>query len=1090
MKRTLLFFFALLMGISGAWAYTTVRVTSAQDSKGNALVSGAFYRILLPSRDGNVALKQNGDYVQAHNGYGILGFMWKIEEDANGKALISNPAGGYWKFTDYNEGNSKLKTDGTSTNCTAFQMAWVSSTAKTLNLFDPAGGTYSYGGVTCGAVLSNHGGVGNNMGIYNNILDGGSIFKFERFYRTIFTFEDENGVAVYNYPATVTINGNVSASEYYTNSDNHITSFSTAYNATYYIDGVEKSAEEVVAAINANTGTLTVTVKPCPIINPFIKSTNENPVYYALMISGNANSWWENTNGTVVNCTKDRPLPAVTGRSNWIWELKQNGTNGYQIYNVSAEKYLGGRTATGGAFTLGDATSANSFKCSYNDNTTIKFKDDTNNLWIDRATVNNIGQPYAHTSGQKITFLRMYKVTFSEPISVNGVSDLTTIYVKGDGSDELTLQSDKLYSINGADPIGCADAATAIAACASNLTVTVSDNTTKDVTYILKWSDGTTINEGISVTTNLQSPSSEYVPSSFVNDFVTLNYSPETISSETTEVTVTATWDGPFQISDSYNNAKWQIVQMHTYYNYPAEKWSWSYKNSDSDKVKPEQVLEYDGVTTNRLFCFVGNPYDGFKIYNAAADPSYTLTRTGESDELAMASGDHIFTLHKSDTNTDATRYFSLKPNGATNYVNFDYANKKIAGWRDADNGSTCWVVAPGQYYLDFIDGLYLEAPVGAVGTRTYFQSVDNVATLKTNLLTYRGVVANNIYSKELGSMNILDPIKATDIIQLSNGYYRIVNAFTSWTGNAPAIYASSANQLRWAKSENNITNFGNVLKLENAGEDNKYYLYSPNAEKYLTNLGGVLGDTQTSITMTKYEGTAQYALYMADAYNNGHHYLHTLGHDSGNGSVGDLTAWDPGAEGASAWYIIKADQVELPLATVGAASYSTLYVNFPVSIPDGNNNTAIYTLEENSDSYTCVKQTSVPAKTGMILRDISKAGSVILEIPSSYSNVTSALTGSLLGETAGDNCYIFGNGDEGLGFYPYANGSTLAANKAYLSVSSGVRSFILNFDDVETGINGSITLPQSSDIYDLQGRRANQLQRGLYIMNGKKVLF
>lgn len=1088
MKRILLFFFALLMGISGAWAYTTVRVTSAQDSKGNALVSGAFYRILLPSRDGNVALKQNGDYVQAHNGYGILGFMWKIEEDANGKALISNPAGGYWKFTDYIEGNSKLKTDGTSTNCTAFQMAWASSTAKTLNLFDPAGGTYSYGGVTCGAVLSNHGGVGNNMGIYNNILDGGSIFKFERFYRTIFTVEntDVNGVGVENYPTTVTVDGNT-VSEYYTNSDNPITSFSTVYGAKYYIDGVEKTAAEVIAAINANTGTLTVTVKP----RPFIKSTNENPVYYALMISGNANSWWENTNGTVVNCGSYRPLPAVTGRSNWIWELKQNGTNGYQIYNVSAEKYLGGRTATGDAFTLGDAASANSFKCSYNDNTTIKFKDDTNNLWIDRATVNNIGQPYAHTSGQKITFLRMYKVTFSEPISVNDVSDLTTIYVKGDGSDEFTLQSNKLYSINSADPIGCADAATAIAACASNLTVTVSDNTTKDVTYTLQWSDGTEIRSVDNVTTDLLTPAADYVPSAFVSDFTTLSYSPEEITNETEEVIVTATWNGPFLISNNYSSAIWQVVQMHTNNSYKTEKWSWSYKSEESNKVKPEQVLAYDAVTTNRLFCFVGNPYDGFKIYNAAAGSDYTLTRADESDELSMAQGDHIFNIYKSGSNPDATKYFTLKPNGASNYVNFNYNNKQINGWWDSDQGSTCWVVAPGQYYLDFIDGLDLSAPVGTVGTRTYFQNVDNVATLKTNLLTYRGVVANNMYSKELGSMNaLLDPINATEIIQLSNGYYRIVNAFTSWTGNAPAIYASSANQLRWAKSENNITNFGNVLKLENAGEDNKYYLYSPNAEKYLTNLGGELGDTPTSITMTKYEGTAQYALYMADAYNNGHHYLHTLGHNSGNGSDGNLTAWEPGAEGASAWYIIKADQVELPLATVGVASYSTLYVNFPVSIPDGNNNTAIYTLEENSDSYTCVKQTSVPAKTGMILRDINKASSVTLEIPSSYSNVTSELTGSLLATTAGDNCYIFGNGDEGLGFYPYANGSTLAANKAFLTVTSSARSFILNFDDVETGINGAITLPQSSVIYDLQGRRANKLQRGLYIMNGKKVLF
>lgn len=220
----------------------------------------------------------------------------------------------------------------------------------------------------------------------------------------------------------------------------------------------------------------------------------------------------------------------------------------------------------------------------------------------------------------------------------------------------------------------------------------------------------------------------------------------------------------------------------------------------------------------------------------------------------------------------------------------------------------------------------------------------------------------------------------------------------------------------------------------------------------------------------------------------NAQKYFHE-GDDATWGDVHYVVQWTASSD-ASHWTVEEATSISVSLATVGAASYSTLYVNFPVSIPDGNNNTAIYTLEENSDSYTCVKQTSVPAKTGMILRDISKAGSVILEIPSSYSNVTSALTGSLLGETAGDNCYIFGNGDEGLGFYHYANGSTLAANKAFLTVASGARSFILNFGDVETGISGTNTLPQSAVIYDLQGRRANQPQRGLYIMNGKKVLF
>lgn len=1082
------------------WAYSTTSVTSAQDSKGNALVSGAFYRILLPSRAGSVALKQNGEYVQAYNGYGIIGYMWKIEEDANGKALISNPAGGYWKFTDYDQGNSKLKTNGTSSDCTAFQMAWVSSGNKTLNLFDPNGGTYSYGGVKCGAVLSNHGGVGKNMGIYNDILDGGSIFKFERFYQTVFTIAstDVNGVAVENYPATVTVDGN-KVSEYYTNSDNQITSFSTEYGAAYYIGGVEKTAEEVKAAINANTGTLTVTVKP----KPFVASTNDSHAYYALMISGNANSWWQNTDGSAVNCGSGRSIPTdVTGRDAWIWELKQNSTDGYRIYNVSAEKYLGGQTSTGGAFTLGTAESANSFKCYYNSGATIKFKDYTNNLWIDRATVSGFGQPYAHTSGQQITFLRMYKVTFTEAITVNSVDDVTTIYVKEDGSDSFTLPNDKLYSINGAEAVGYADAEAAIAACTSNLIVTVSENTAKDVTYILKWSDGTTINAGVNVTTELLNPSSDYVPSAFTNDFTTLSYSPETITKETDEVTVTATWNGPFQISDSYASANWQVVQMHAHSIYSTEKWSWSYKSDDSNKVKPEQVLEYDAVTTNRLFCFVGNPYDGFKIYNAAAGSGYTLTRSGESDEISMATGDHIFTLHASAANPNKSKYFCLKPSGATNYVNFDYNNKKITGWADADNGSTCWVVAPGQYYLDFIDGLYLDAPVGAVGTRAYFQTVANVETVKSNIRGYRTTVAANMYSNELGSLNTyLNPVKSTDVITLTNGYYRVVSAVPGFNHTAAWYYnpSNDATHITWARAATTTEHQVNsIFKFECS--DESWTIYSPNAQQYITTGNGTwnaqnaeLGDA----AVVEVE-SIDYAQYTLKQTNNAQT-LHAQGHSDGTGNSGNLVTWNANTPGtASAWYIVETKDLVIPLNNGGDGNYyATLCVPFDVTI---GNAAIAYTLEKSGNYLvsTEIEGNEVPAGTPVLLKGTNSTATATINTGSAFNDGSSldcALTGIYVTTSVDATTnYVFGKFNGKVGFYHVDNNEfSLKANRAYLikATTDQARGFSLMFDDEATGIvTPSVDTERESTIYNLSGQRLNKVQKGINIVNGKKVLF
>lgn len=1109
MKRITTIITLLMLVCMGANAYSTVSVTSAQDSKGNALVSGAFYRILLPLRGASVALQQNDEYVKANNGLGIIGFMWKVESDADGKALISNPAGGYWKFTDYNAGNSKVKTNGTADDRTAFQMAWYSSGNQLLNLFDPAGGSYAYDGVTCGAVLSNHGGVGNNMGIYNDILDGGSIFKFERFYRTIFTVEstDVNGVAVENYPATVTINGDVTASEYYTNSDNQITSFSTVYGAAYYIDGVEKTAEEVKDAINANTSTLTVTVKP----RPFVASTNESPAYYAIMISGNANSWWENTNGTVVNCAKDRSIPDVTARSAWIWEMKQNGTDGYRIYNVSAEKYLGGRTETGGVLALGDAASANSFKSYYNNATTVKFKDYTNNLWIDRNTVNSVAQPYAHTSGQQLTFLRMYKVTFSEAITVNSVDDVTTIYVKGDGSDALTLPSDKLFSINGADPVGYADAATAIAACSSDLTVTVSNNTTKDVTYILKWSDGTTINAGVSVTTELLTPSSDHVPSAFVSPFTTLSYSAEEITNETNEITVTATWNGPFQISSNYASAIWQVVQMHTYINgssnYPAEKWSWSYKSDDSDKVKPEQVLEYDAVTTNRLFCFVGNPYDGFKIYNAAKGDGYTLTRAGESDELTMASGDHLFTLHASRTDNDISTYFCLKPSGATNYLNFDYSNKKIAGWNDADNGSTCWVVAPGQYYLDFIDGLYLDAPVGAVGTRAYFQTIANAETIKGNIRGYRTTVASNMYSNELGNLNTyLNPIRDTETISLGNGYYRIVSAkfaeerslvfdqsLESPSGHD--ISTAVASKIVWSKTNKKCA--GNIFYLNGSGTT--FSIKNCNKNEYLSSYNGTTSETSTNTTFNLLSGSLQYNLVVNDEklHAQGWNWTGTLGSE-----VGNLVGYDGGIDSPSAWYIVKATDMEIALnGPVDNKYYATFCVPFDVTISGAD----AFTLKRDGSNLepTQLTDNKVPAGTAVLLQGTTTAATATINTGTAF---TTDNTNSLLGAYVQKDFaltndataeYFLGVDDNNkVGFYHSGVVSkegyyTLAANRAYLANGgSSARGYAINWSDASSVQDTKAAEDvNSAVVYDLQGRRVENPQHGMYIRNGRVIV-
>ena len=1094
MRKLLFFFFALLASVSGAWAaYSTPKLTEAQDSKGQNLVSGGFYRILLPNRGASVALKTADNiYVQAYNGLGILGYMWKMEEDATGKALISTPAGGYWKFTDYGEGKSKVVTNGTVDDCTAFQMAWYSSSALTFNLFDPKGGSYAYDGVTCGAVLSNHGGVGNYMGIYNNILDNGSIFKFERFYQTLFVVEttDVNGVAVEDFPATVTINGNTTTSEYYTNSDNQITSFSTTYGAAYYIGGVEKTAEEVKEAINANTGTLTVTVKP----QPFVASTNETPVYYALMISTNANSWLEGS-GSNVNCGQGRAFPGITGRTNWIWQLVQDGTNGYRIYNVGTEKYIGGRTATGGDLTLVDAASANAFISVYNSGATIKFKDNINNLWIDRSG----GKTYAHTGGQQFTFKRMYKVTFTEAVAIDGGEPTSTIYVAADGSDSFTLPSDKLYSINGAEAVGYVEAGSSIASCSSNLTVTVSDNSTKDVNYVLKWSDGTTINTVENVTTNLLCPSSDFLPSEFANDFVTLSYSPTEIGNETTEVTVTATWNGPFQISADFASAKWYTVGIHSAYEGANHIWKYDSGNSDIIATDAVATNAYSSLSDKNYFCFVGNPYTGFSIYNKAAGNGMTLYKSTTNNEHAkMAAEGSLFVPVASSQSgkTIANGYtcFQLK-DGTVRLNSYDTDAFNVNGWTDSGKGSTCWFKTPSSYPLNFLNGFVLGAPVGAVGT---VNAAADVMSAAKDLKTYLSSDPFYFATASMVELNMviqtLDKLNAASEITLTDGFYRVVSAVPGFNATAAWYYnpSVSATNIVWAKAATATEHQVNSIFKFTANED-KWNIYSPNAQQYITTGNGTwnvqnaaLGDA-AAVTVTSI-GAAQYTLLQSGNAQT----LHAGGHDSGAGTNGNLITWNSNGQGeASTWYIVKAESLDIALNDAGDGRYyATMCLPFDVTLSEA----AAYTLTLNGEKTALTlseAMSSVPAGTPVLLRHTANSlkASIASNAATGAPLTSTALTGTYTDLTVTPNTDYFLGADAGkVGFYKW-DGTTLKANRACLAAGAlSVKGFAIDFDDAN-GIASIMNSDNQKAVYNLSGQRVQKATRGLYIVNGKKVV-
>ena len=198
----------------------------------------------------------------------------------------------------------------------------------------------------------------------------------------------------------------------------------------------------------------------------------------------------------------------------------------------------------------------------------------------------------------------------------------------------------------------------------------------------------------------------------------------------------------------------------------------------------------------------------------------------------------------------------------------------------------------------------------------------------------------------------------------------------------------------------------------------------------------------------------------------------------------------------------------------ISSAGMATYYTDCALDFSEFTDMYA-YTAAVSGDKVNFSRVNKVPANTAVLLRNPDGAIAASHDVPvtDSPESVTSDLTGTLtniasLATTSGSNTnYILNTGDNGVGFY-YANGLPVGMHKAYLTVTAGARTFI-GFDNETDGID---TTPVNSEertvnVYDLQGRKVNsqffdeqsgraertihnsQLKKGLYIVNGKKVI-
>lgn len=205
-----------------------------------------------------------------------------------------------------------------------------------------------------------------------------------------------------------------------------------------------------------------------------------------------------------------------------------------------------------------------------------------------------------------------------------------------------------------------------------------------------------------------------------------------------------------------------------------------------------------------------------------------------------------------------------------------------------------------------------------------------------------------------------------------------------------------------------------------------------------------------------------------------------------------DLTDEDKGLAGNGT--DLKLTQAyTLPVNSYGA---STLVLPFESTIPTGATcYTLNYTAGKSSVKATEVT-TTLAANTPVLVNASEGSYKFVSTATSgaatgSGTHTSGALTGVYTTTNVPEGSYIlWANESNPVGFYK-ANSSTVAANRAYLTADgAGARSLSIVFDDDITAINsvrGDVV--NDNRYYTLSGQQVAQPTKGLYIVNGKKVI-
>ncbi|MCX4294050.1 MULTISPECIES: FN3 associated domain-containing protein [unclassified Prevotella] len=199
---------------------------------------------------------------------------------------------------------------------------------------------------------------------------------------------------------------------------------------------------------------------------------------------------------------------------------------------------------------------------------------------------------------------------------------------------------------------------------------------------------------------------------------------------------------------------------------------------------------------------------------------------------------------------------------------------------------------------------------------------------------------------------------------------------------------------------------------------------------------------------------------------------------------------------GEQVCFVIALDVIEpSQTVTISDAKFATCVANTDLDFA-GTDVTAYTVSEVGETTVTLVKTDKVKAGQTVVV-GAEAAGAY--DIPTTTEVFTAATSLMASSETevpvtTENSYYIVANGDNGVGFYPVQTGTSIPAGKGYIEVpANSAKGRFLSFG-IGGGTSGisdvKAATAEKGEIYNLNGQRVAAPAKGLYIMNGKKVIF